>query len=135
MAIFTDDQFDRMAGTVASTHSATCTITKPDPDAPDPTMDPETGLYPDPAAITVYTGPCSVRPTGGDRVQEFGEGPVVTRQYTVGITDLTAAVEPGHDVTIDTCRDPQIVDKTLVVLDVPKSELVITRQLICEEVL
>lgn len=133
MAIFTDDQFDRMSDTVASTHSATCTITKPG--AGDPVFDENTGTYTDPAPVTVYTGACSVRPTGGDRVQEFGEGPVVTRQYTIGITDLDAAVEPGHDVTIDTCRDPQIVGKALVVLDVPKSELVITRQLICEEVL
>lgn len=38
-----------------------CAITRVDPDAPAPQMDPETGQYPEPARIAVYTGKCRIQ--------------------------------------------------------------------------
>lgn len=115
-------------------HTATCTITRPG--AGEPVFDPETGGYTDPPPDTIYTGDCLVTPEGGDRVQQFGEGPVVLRSYTVQIADTTTAVKVGDTITVTGSRDPLLAaDRTLVVLDVPKSELVTVRRLIAEEVL
>lgn len=114
-------------------HTATCTITRPG--AGDPVWNDETGTYDDPPPTTVYSGACLVTPTGGDRVQEFGEGPVVTRQYTISIEDLTADVHVEDTITITDSRDPLAEGRTMRVLDIPKSELVTVRRLIAEEVL
>lgn len=113
-------------------HTATCTITRP---GGEPVWNDETGTYEPAADVTVYSGACLVTPTGGDRVQEFGEGPVVTRQYTISIEDLTADVQVEDTITITDSRDPLAEGRTMRVLDIPKSELVTVRRLIAEEVL
>lgn len=124
---------DTAAAYSARLHAATCTITRPG--AGDPVFDSNTGTYTNPPPTTVYTGACLFTPDGGDRVQQFGEGPVVTRTYTVGIEDTSIEFRVEDTVTIDTARDPQAVGMELVVLDVPKSEHVTVRRLSCEEVL
>lgn len=115
-------------------HTATCTVTRR-PGSGDPVFDPNTGTYTDPPPDLVYAGDCLFIPSGGDRVQEFGEGPVVTRVHTVEIAVLTVAFKVGDTVTIDTAQDPQAVGIELIVLDVPKSELATVRRLVAEEVL
>jgi hypothetical protein len=115
-------------------HTATCTISRPQ-DAK--TFDPDTGRYDDPPTVTVYAGACLAVPTGGDRVQEFGEGPVTLRSYIVTIMDRAVDVQVGDTVTVTSSRrDPLLGDGLeLVVLDVPKSELATARRLVCEETL
>lgn len=112
------------------THTAECTVTRPG--AGDPVFDPDTGTYTNPADQTVYEGACLVVPTGGERVQQFGEGPVTTREHTVSIADLDTEFRVGDTVSITASRDGTF---TLTVMDVPKSELVTVRRLVCEEVL
>jgi hypothetical protein len=122
----------RLSRLRARWHTATCTIGRP---AGDPVFDPSTGDYTDPAETPVYSGRCLAVPTGGDRVQEFGEGPVTLRSYIVTIMDLAADVQVGDTVTVtSSSRDPLLGDSLeLVVLDVPKSELATARRLVCEE--
>lgn len=112
--------------------TATCTISRV---GVDPVRNEETGQLEPATPVEVYTGACLVTPEGGDRVQEFGEGPTVTRTYTVQIEDLTVDVHVEDTVTITASRDPLAVDRTMRVLDVPKSELVTVRRITCEEVL
>jgi hypothetical protein len=115
-------------------HTATCTIGNPG--VGDPVRNEETGQLEPPAPTTVYDGPCLVAPEGGDRVQEFGEGPVTLRSYTIEIPDLTVDVHVEAIVTITSSRDPLLAaGRELRVLDVPKSELITVRRLLAEEVL
>lgn len=112
--------------------TATCTITRA---GGDPVRNEETGQLEPAPPVEVYAGPCLVTPEGGDRVQEFGEGPTVTRTYTVQIEDLTVDVHVEDTVTITASRDPLAVGRIMRVLDVPRSELVTVRRLTVEEVL
>lgn len=123
---------ESLAGYAGRLHTATCTITRP---AGAPVYDPETNSYTPGSTIEVYAGPCQVLPSGGERVQQFGEGPITTREHTVSIADLTVDARVGDTVTVTATRDPLLVDRRLVVLDVPKSEHVTVRRLVCEEVL
>lgn len=112
--------------------TATCTISR---SAGEPVRNEETGQLEPPPPTTVYAGQCLVTPEGGDRVQEFGEGPVVTRTAVVSIDDITVDVRVGDTVTVTASRDPLMVDRSMTVLDVPRSELVTVRRLTVEEVL
>lgn len=115
------------------TQSATCTITRPGDG--EPVFDPETGTYTDPADVTVYTGSCLVLPTGGDRVQQFGEGPVVLRSFDVTLSGLDDGVEVGDSITVAHDTDPRLDGMALTVLDVQSSSLPTNRRLVAEEVL
>lgn len=112
-------------------HTATCTITRAG--AGEPVRNEETGQLEPPASTPVYTGPCLIVAEGGDRVQEFGEGPVALRSYACSIADSTVDVRVEDVVTITDSRDPRLVGAQMRVLDVPKSELVTVRRLILEE--
>lgn len=114
-------------------HTAACTISRPG--AGEPVFDPETGDYTDPADVTVYTGACSVLPTGGDRVQQFGEGPVVLRSFDVTLSGLDDGVQVGDTITVAHDTDPRLDGMELTVLDVQASSLPTNRRLVAEEVL
>lgn len=139
----------RLVELQARWHTATCIITRSDPDT-EPVLDPNTGTYTPPDPVTVYSGACLVTPEGSDRVEQFGEQPVPLRRYTVSISDLTADVRVGDTIWITVSHDPlltgdaaysdtyiggYLVGQALVVLDVPKSELATVRRLRAEEIL
>lgn len=113
--------------------TATCVISRPGEG--DPVFDPETGGYTDPPAQTIYSGNCLVVPTGGDRVQEFGEGPVVTRNYDITLDGLTDAVHVGDTVIVASAADDRLDGMELTVLDVVSSSLPTNRRIVAEEVL
>lgn len=98
----------------------TCTITREDPDAPEPVMDPETLEYPDPARIVVYGpglaphfGKCRVQiksavatsssTNAGFRegtVQEFEwQGPVVGTEE-IAVNDVIHMDTSKHDAAL-----------------------------------
>lgn len=120
-----------LAANEARWHTATCTISRPDPDG-EQIFDPNTGQVTDPPPIVVYEGPCKVTPTGGARVVEFGEGPIVLATYDVGLDGPVAGVKPGDDVAVVSERDPSLNAAPLTVLEVLKSDVITNRQLICE---
>lgn len=115
-------------------HTSTCTVTREDPDG-EPTFDPNTGTYTDPADLTVYTGRCLVMPVGQDRVTQFGDGPVSLRQYQVTLTGLGTTIHVEDLVTVTDQADPNLDGVQLRVLDVRKASLPTNRRLMCEEVL
>lgn len=109
---------------------SSCVVSRP---GGEPTFDPDTGIYTDPEPTTVYTGPCKIVPTGGERVVEFGEGPVTLRTYLVTLDGTTDAPQIGDNVSVSGSRDPRINTAGLVVLDVPGSDYLSNRQLVVEE--
>lgn len=109
---------------------AACLVTE---SGGEPTFDPATGTYTDPARVTVYTGGCLVQPAGGQRVVQFEEQAVSLRTYEVHLTGAAPGVEPGHQVDVTSGRDPDLDGLLLVVLDVEKSSTLTSRRLICEE--
>lgn len=106
-----------------------CTVTRESAG----TFEPDTGQYGNPTVTTIYDGPCKIVPTGGERVVEFGEGPVTLRTYLVTLDGTTAGPQIGDVVSVTGSRDPRINDATLVVLDVPGSDYLSNRQLVVEE--
>ena len=109
---------------------STCVVSRP---GGEPVFDPNTGTYTDPEPTTVYDGACKIVPTGGERVVEFGEGPVTLRTYLVTLDGTTGAPQIGDDVSVSGSRDPRINAAGLVVLDVPGSDYLSNRQLVVEE--
>jgi hypothetical protein len=109
---------------------AACTITT---DGGDPTFDPTTGTYTDPARVTIYTGGCLVQPAGGQRVVQFEEQAVSLRTYEVHLSGVASGVEPGQQVAVTSSRDTDLDGLDLVVLDVEKSSTLTNRRIICEE--
>ena len=93
----------------------------------------DTGKYDDDTEIEVYSGGCKIVPTGGERVVEFGEGPVTIRTYDVNLDGPVAGVEVGDTVTVSGSRDPKLNGAELVVLDVPGSDWMTNRHLVVEE--
>ena len=96
-------------------------------------FNPETGQHGDDTETEVYSGGCKVVPTGGERVVEFGEGPVTIRTYDVNLDGPIAGVEVGDTVTVAGSRDPKLNGTELVVLDVPGSDYMTNRHLVVEE--
>lgn len=95
---------------IESLMTDTCTITRVDPDAPAPEMDPDTLEYPDPTRITVYTGKCriqikSVIATSTD--SDAGERQATTQEFelqlpvdgtgSVSITDVAEMTAAALD--------------------------------------
>lgn len=113
------------------THTASCVITRAG--AAEPVFDENTGEYTDPARVTVYDGACTVIPEGADRVQNFGDGPVVTRVYAVSLDGLDDGVEEGDDIVFTSPDDPRVDQIEAVVVDAPGSSLPTNRQLLVEE--
>lgn len=96
-------------------------------------FDPETGEYGDDIETEIYSGGCKVVPTGGERVVEFGEGPVTIRTYSINLDGLVENIKVGDDVTVSGSRDPKLNGTPLVVLDIPGSDYMTNRHLVVEE--
>lgn len=89
-----------------------CTITRPDPDAPAPQMDPETGQYPEPERITVYEGKCRIQikssavsdVNAGERpgtTQEIEwQGPVVGTE-SIAVDDVVVMTSVAMDSALE----------------------------------
>lgn len=109
---------------------SSCVVSRP---GGEPVFDPDTGTYTDPAPTTVYDGGCKIVPTGGERVVEFGEGPVTIRTYAVNLDGLVENIQVGDDVTVSGSRDPKLNGTPLKVLDIPGSDWMTNRHLVVEE--
>lgn len=92
----------------------TCTITTRGGVA----FDADEGIDVETAGTTVYAGVCRIRPAGGDQTVIVGESPVPYRTHDVWLPWDTTGVEVNHLLTLDTCDDPHMVDRTFTVTDV-----------------
>lgn len=123
---------DSIASYARRLQNAACTITRPGDG--DPVFDPETGEYDDPERVTTYTGSCMVQPASGERVVEFGEGPVSLRTFEFHLSGQADDVAIGQQVSVTGSRDDQLdASEKLVVIDVAKSTTFTNRVVIVEE--
>lgn len=94
--------------------------------------DPDTGEIEETDGTPVYTGAARVKALPADAAEPEAAGQHVSaRLYLVAIPDLTAAVETGHRVHVDTAEDPLLVGCDLTVEDVQRGSLVWDRVLTC----
>jgi hypothetical protein len=122
-------QFAALRSTVSMFLVDRCMITA---DAP-PVFDPGTGEYTHPTGATVYTGPCRVTPTRGERVVVAGETTVTLRLFDVTLPWDTTGVEVHHLVTVTQSGDPHLTNRQLRVVDVQGMSEAAYRRLVCEE--
>ncbi len=97
----------------------TCTITRPDPDAPAPVMN-EDMTYPPRARITVYTGPCRIQVKSviaSSNAKEAGDRAVTTQEFEwQGPVDGTEDVTVNDVIHMDTAaNDASLVDREFTV--------------------
>lgn len=98
----------------------TCTITRVDPDAAAPVMDPETGQYPEPARTTVYAGKCRIQAKSviaAASASTAGERAGTTQELELQIPVVgTEAVSVGDVVEVTaSVSDAALVGRTFTV--------------------
>lgn len=108
----------------------TCTIRRPGR----PEYDADLGYDVITAGETVYTGPCRLRPTGGDRVVIAGDAPITLRTYDLTLPWDTEGIKVDQVVTIDDSNDPHTESRTFTVTDVQGGTDGAYRRLIVDEV-
>jgi len=109
----------------------TCTITR---GTSSQTFDPATGTYATTPGVSVYTGPCRVKPAGtSDRVVEAGGQAVSLFPFVVSvpISAVQFAVDDRVTVTVSTL-DPALVGTVLRVVQVAAGSHLTARRLGCE---
>lgn len=98
-------------------------------------FDKDTGTYPDDPPTEVYAGACRVRPSGGERVVQAGEGPTSLRTFDVTVPWDTVGVKLDHLVTITGSDDPHLIGRIFRVIDVQGMSDAAYRRLVCEDTL
>jgi predicted GTPase len=97
----------------------TCTITRPDPAAPRPEMDPKTLKYPEVDRVVVYQGKCKLQLAGTSDASAVSAGDVtvVTQQSRLDLPiDTSADVAVDDVAVIDTApADSALVGRTFTV--------------------
>lgn len=107
-----------------------CTITR---SGGAPVFDSTTGTYTDPAATTVYSGKCRVKPANlTSRTVQAGEQQVALWPYSVSMP-LSALPELDDVVTVTASVDASLVGRTLRVRSVARGTFLTARRLDCEE--
>lgn len=95
-----------------------CIITRADPDAPAPEMNPETGQYPEPARIAVYEGKCRMQDADSDKDVNAGErrGKVEDQELQLPVlASVDVAVNDVVKVT-DCVNDPSLVEREFTII-------------------
>lgn len=89
------------------------------------------------AGADIYADlPCRTAVTGTqDRVARVGERAVSLRLFTVTVPWDTTGVNVDDVVTITASNDPDLIDRTMRVVDVQAMTDGVYRKLVCEEVL
>ena len=109
-----------------------CSIAPP---GVEPVTDPDTGEVTFPLGVTVYAGPCRVRP-GGTRgsTLEVGGAELFTFDYLVSIPFAETGVREGHEVVFTASSDPALVGIVVEVQKVERGDHITARRLLCREV-
>ena len=123
-------EMPNMRALAESYMSGAVTITGPSTLANDPATD---SMVRTPGP-THYEGKALVQAIGGDAVIEHmaGSEQVTVRPYAVKIPITVTGVQVGDEVTVTTSGDPDLVGKTLIVVDgTAGNGWAIQRRLIC----
>jgi hypothetical protein len=118
---------------IASSKTAV-TITRPG--SGEPTFDEVTGDLVPPAATTVYDGPALLNfiSTRSERERLRGDESESESRYQVSVPLLAGPFRLGDEVTVRECADPQMVDGTLWVDQIPGGSAVSRRRLLCSTI-
>ncbi len=110
-----------------------CTISRAG--AGEPVYNPVTDTYTYPAAASVYSGKCRVKPANvADTDDEAGETVVGVRRFVVSLPMSVTAVRRDDVVTVTTSAlDPGLAGTRFRVLGAVKGSQVTARRLACEE--
>lgn len=111
--------------------TSTCTVRE----KPTQTTDPSTGKVTNTPGATVYSGKCRIRPaqTWG-RVAVLAGAQITPDTFLVDVPITVTGVRRGHETTIDSCPDPDLVGRTFYVRFTPDAgDGVSARRLLCEE--
>lgn len=125
------NRFSALRTMVGSFLVDTCTINEP----PDTEFDPDEGTYADTIGDEVYFGRCWVRPTGGQRVVDVGEGAQSLRTFDVTLPWDTTGITINQLVTVNSSDDPHMIGRVLRVVDVQGGSDTAYRRLVCEDTL
>lgn len=113
--------------------ASTCVITRPSPNVG--------GLlegsltYEAPVGATIYNGSCQVRVYGqdADAEQQLGGQDIAKNTYLVKVP-IDTGVARGDLVAVIASSDPDLLNRTFVVMSIPASEWAGARRLVCLEV-
>lgn len=118
--------------TTESSMRDTCTITRKS--STEPTFNPVTLAYTDPAPTLLYEGPCRVRHTNAGRGAADTPGQQVTlRQYEVTLPRDTNDVLEGDVLTVTVSDDAALIGRSLYVLAATWSAENLHRRLTLED--
>lgn len=120
----------RLRSMVAGWLNDTCTIRSPGR----PEYDADLGYDVTTTGDTVYSGPCRLRPTGGDRIVIAGEAPITLRMYDLTLPWDATGLKVDQVVTLDESNDPHSDGRTFTVTDIQGGTDTAYRRLIVEEV-
>lgn len=111
----------------------TCTITR---SGGEPVFDDTTGTYTTPAASTVYSGKCRVKPSAlsGNTTVQAGEERVALWPYAVSVPVSVVDVELDDLVTVTASADASLVGRVLRVRSTARGTHITARRLDAEEV-
>jgi hypothetical protein len=117
----------------------TCTITREDPDAEPGEMDPVTGVYPEPARITVYAGKCRMQiksVVASAKNSDGGERNAIVQQSELQLpiagTDGVAVNDVAELLT--SVNDPALVGRVFTVTALHQKSQATARRLPVVEV-
>lgn len=144
--MLTDTELAGMRTTSASALPDRCTITRPG--TGQPIFDPISGTYTAPAPVTVYTGPCRVRPAVNvEQDVQVGEMHETLGRYTATLPatlaiaqqlNSTATGDPNtvrvdDFLTVTTSSDPALVSRSMRIVHVNVGAWQIDRRMILED--
>ena len=122
--------------TAAATLTCVCVIRRVDRSGP-VTIDPDTLARVTPPDLTVWTGPCSVSPSGlGDTDSSTGAKQSRLDTYKVRVPVTATGILNGDTLTVtavDQQGDPELVGRPLVVDSVDRRTTIALRRLTCVE--
>lgn len=107
-----------------------CAITRP---AGAPVHDPATNDYTPPAAATVYEGTCNLVPLQSlASIDEQAGERLHLQLHSVRLPADAPDIHVGDVITITSSLDAELVDRALVVREVPYSDYLVSRRVVAE---
>lgn len=130
--MLTDRQLSRMRDTSGAALPDEGTVTRPGAGAQP--WDPSTGTHQRPPALTVYTGPCRVRPAVNvEQDVEVGDMHETLGRYVGTFPWDSGDIRVDDFLVLTTTTDPQLLNRPLRVVNVSVGAWQIDRRVVLED--